>query len=520
LLKSGWLRYGEFVTQRITLPRYEVAVFVVIVAVASFIRLWDLGQVGFNNDEAVYSGQAAALAGYEEFSKHFSIFRAHPLLLQFAVSGMYGLAGVSDVVARIVPAVFGVMTIIVVYFIGRMFYNSRVAIISASVLALLPYHIIMTRQVMVDVPFSFFFVLTLFFMAKYVATNNRLWVYGVGASAGLSFLSKEVGILTLIVSLLYMLLTRKLGIKNLVLVISSFLLAISPHLTLILTRQDAMEATTLYTLWQLARSPNYPIIFYPEILLENILGYVLSALIIIAIIYAIRARTIRTEQPIKLLLTWIFVPFVFFMLYPLKGYYFLVALVPPSVLLGTSFLTSSWWTRIPHYKIVAIALIPLIVLSTHYTLDYLIFPGASPRILAGSGGIPYAGEAAIWIKENVPQDAVFLTIHSSIANIIKFYSNHDALSMNVNPNPGRHNPSYTPILNIDLMILTGQIQYLVYDVYSGEISANVQEKTQDLLYYIDKYDARAIHTEYGAFRSADGKIETKPAVIVYRIDNL
>jgi 4-amino-4-deoxy-L-arabinose transferase-like glycosyltransferase len=156
--------------------------------------------------------------------------------LQFAVSGLYGVAGVSDVVARLVPAIFGIMTIIVVYFTGRMLYNSRVAFIAASVLALLPYHIIMTRQVMVDVPFSFFFVLTLFFMAKYVATNNRLWVYGVGASAGLSFLSKEVGILTLIVSLLYMLLTRKLGIKNLVLVISSFLLAVSPQLTLILTR--------------------------------------------------------------------------------------------------------------------------------------------------------------------------------------------------------------------------------------------------------------------------------------------
>ena len=441
--------------------------------------------------------------------------------MQFAVSGLYGVAGVSDVVARIVPAIFGIMTIIVVYFTGRMLYNSRVAFIAASVLALLPYHIIMTRQVMVDVPFSFFFVLTLFFMAKYVATNNRLWVYGVGASAGLSFLSKEVGILTLIVSLLYMLLTRKLGIKNLVLVISSFLLAVSPQLTLILTRQDAMEATTQYTLWQLARSANHPITFYPEILLENILGYVLSALIIIAIIYTLKAKKIRTEEPIKLLLTWIFVPFVFFMLYPLKGYYFLLALVPPSVLLGTSFLGSIWWIkRIPHYKIVAIAFIPLIVLSTHYTLDYLIFPGAKTKILAGSSGIPYTREAAIWIKENVPQDAAFMTIHSSIGNIIKFYSNHDALSMNVNPNPGRHNPSYTPILNIDLMILTGQVQYLVYDVYSGEISANVQEKAQDMLYYIDKYDARAIHTEYGTFRSDDGQIVTKPAVVVYRIDNL
>ena len=118
-----------------------------IILGASFVRLWDLGANGFNNDEAIYGGQAASLAGYEEFEKHFSIYRAHPLLLQFMVSIILGSFGILDNVARVVPAVLGILTVLVTYLIGKQLYDTKVALIAALVLALLPYHIILSRQV-------------------------------------------------------------------------------------------------------------------------------------------------------------------------------------------------------------------------------------------------------------------------------------------------------------------------------------------------------------------------------------
>ena len=54
---------------------------------------------GFNSDEAVYAGQAAALAGDPELSRFFPIFRAHPMLFQFILSIMFRIE-VSDVAAR------------------------------------------------------------------------------------------------------------------------------------------------------------------------------------------------------------------------------------------------------------------------------------------------------------------------------------------------------------------------------------------------------------------------------------
>ena len=45
--------------------------------------------MGYNTDEAVYSGQAAAIAGVNGLKDIFPIFRAHPLLFQFMLSILY-----------------------------------------------------------------------------------------------------------------------------------------------------------------------------------------------------------------------------------------------------------------------------------------------------------------------------------------------------------------------------------------------------------------------------------------------
>ena len=105
------------------------------------LRLVNIGDQGFNSDEAIYSGQAGSLAGLEEFNQHFSLFRAHPLLLQFFISIAFTLFGVSDVIARIIPVIFGVATILVTYFVAKNLFNINTAIVSTLILSILPYHI-------------------------------------------------------------------------------------------------------------------------------------------------------------------------------------------------------------------------------------------------------------------------------------------------------------------------------------------------------------------------------------------
>ena len=138
--------------------------------------------------------------------------------------------------------------------------------------------------------------------------------------------------------------------------------------------------------------------------------------------------------------------------------------------------------------------------------------------MAGSGGIPYAREAALWIKENTPEGSVFMTIGPTIGNVIKFYANSDTLALSINPNPAKHNPSYSPIINPDLMIRNGQIQYLIYDVYSATRTQHFADK---LNYYVDKYDAQLIHSEYKKYYNPETKkVILKPLILVYVINGI
>jgi len=477
-----------------------------------------LGFIGFNSDESVYSGQAAVLAGFKDFSKYFSIYRAHPLLYQFIVSLVYHFSAVTDIAARLVSTVFGVLTVFVIYLTGKVLYNRNVGLVAAFVLALLPYHIMITRQAMVDVPFSFFFTLTLFFMAKYVSSrnnDNRLYVYAIGACAGLSFLSKEVGFLALLTAAIYMQLTHRLGSRNLAILVLTFFLVASPHLILILTRNEATQNAFLYTQWQFSRQPNHPAGFYASTL-AGALGYILSALVILAVVNALKTKVRVRKASGILLMIWIAVPLIFFQLWSTKGFYYLLPLIPALVLLGTSFLFSDWIKKVRYHDILVIAIIPIILLSTNYVISYF-FPRNDLLVLAGSGGLPGAREAALWIKQNTPQGSAFMTIGPSMGNIIKFYANRDALALSVSANPANHNPAYTPIINPDIMIKNGEIHYVVYDIYSALRSQHFADK---LHYYVTKYNAQTVHTEYKTYRTADGKTVTSPVIIIYVINSI
>ncbi len=501
----------QWFSRKINLSTNEILALVAILAVASIVRYWDLGSVGFNNDEAVYSGQAATLAGYKEFSEHFAVLRAHPLLFQFVVSIVYSIVGVSDVAARTVSAGFGVMTVGVTYFTGRMLYDKKLALVAASVLALLPYHVIVTRQAMVDVPFSFFFTLTLFFMAKYALSNNRVWIYATGASAGLSFLSKEVGVLTLITVIIYLQMVKKLGARNLGLLLLTFFLVASPYIALVLSKSESTQTGSSYLEWQFGRPPNHPAEFYITTL-SGALGYVLSALTVCAIIYAIkRGRTAGI-----LLLTFVVPAFLFFQIWPTKGFHYPAPLIPALVLLGISFLFSDWMKKVPHYKILSIVLMPLIFLSTSNSISYF-YPPEEPIYLAGSGGLPNAREAAIWIKQNTPEDSVFMVIDPTMGNIVRFYANREALALSTNPNPAQHNPAYTPIIDPDLMLENGEIDYMIYDIYSAQ---RARYFADELNYYARKYGAEPVHTEYDRYIDAEGKAVEKSVVIVYKLKQL
>jgi hypothetical protein len=93
-----------------SLPRFSWLFAVLIAVISVSLRVWHIDALGINSDEAVYAGQAAALAGDKDLIPYFPVFRAHPLLFQSMLSLPYHW-GVSTLVGRLMSAAFGLATL-------------------------------------------------------------------------------------------------------------------------------------------------------------------------------------------------------------------------------------------------------------------------------------------------------------------------------------------------------------------------------------------------------------------------
>ena len=167
-----------------------------ILAVAAGVRIWQIAALGYNSDEAVYSGQAATIAHVNGLDAFFPAFRAHPLLIQTLLSIGYRLGG-GEVFGRVAMALVGVATVFAVYWLGDLLYGRRAGLAAALLLALMPYHVVVTRQVLLDGPMTFFATVTLYLLALFATTRRVTWLYAAAGAMGLTFLSKETAIVML-----------------------------------------------------------------------------------------------------------------------------------------------------------------------------------------------------------------------------------------------------------------------------------------------------------------------------------
>jgi len=462
-------------------------ILMLVLLVASFLRILNLGSVGFNSDEAVYAGQAAVLAGNEQLAKYFSIFRAHPLLFQFLVSIVYRFS-FGDIQARIVAVTFAIATIYVTYLLGKVLYSKIAGLTAALFLSLMPYHVLVSRQALLDVPLAFASVLSICFLALFVVKREQCWFYLVGISIGIAALSKEVGILLFPVALLSAAMARMLTFRNLIITSTLFILTFATYpLSIILS--GATPVSSSYLLWQFSRPPNHAPSYFFDILVQYA-GYPFLTLTIIGLTCVI----IRRKVLDYVLLFSLVAPLVFFQLWPVKLFPYLLPLVPALVILaGYGFVRL--WRHSFHLRIIGAVLILLTLSTFAYSSVPISFYGANTtQNLFGEDVevLSFAGvrEAALWIRDNTPEDSIFMTITPSVANIVEFYSGRRAYALSVSANPANRNPEYAPIIDPDLAIRVGVFDYILIDKYSEQRTSFYAQKIRD---YVQKYHGILVH---------------------------
>ena len=496
---SPGARLGRLATElraRGLTPKLQLGAVLVL---ATALRLWHVNSVGFNSDEAVYSGQGAAIANEPELGDLFPVFRAHPLLVQTFLSLGWRL-GLDTGFERLVSVGAGVATVYLVYELGRQLYGRRTGLIAALLLALMPYHVVVSRQVLLDGPMTMLATLTLLLLVRFVLTGRPAWLYATGAAMGLTFLAKETSIVLLLAIYAFLALTPELRVRlrDLAIATGVMVLVMAPFpLSVFVTGQSGTGES--YLTWQLFRRPNHDWVFYasnvPQVIGPLVLAAALAGLVLLRR---------PGSWPERLLLCWIAVPVLFFELWPVKGFQYLLPIVAPVAVLAARPLVGRRMR--PVLAVVCASLLVVTVGRVAAT--------EQRTMLAGAGGVPAGREAGEWIDSNVPRGATFMTIGPSMANLVQFYGRREAYGLSVSPNPLNRNPSYEPIPNPDEALRTGDIQYVVWDTFSASRSRGFSDR---LLGYAERYDARAVHVETLPVSTPGGHTARTAAIVVYEV---
>ncbi len=541
--------------QRWRLPRWRWLLLtglplVAVHALAVVMRFWQLDNVGFNSDEAVYAGTAAAISGDPVLSSMFPVFRAHPVLFQMLVSLTFH-AGVSDWSARAVAATIGVAAVGVTYLLGRRLYGHPAGLIAALLLAVMPYHVVVSRQVLLDGLMTLCATVTLYCVVRYAETIALPWLLAAGAMMGVTVITKETSLVLLGGLYAFFALTPvvRLRVRHVLLSVVAMgaVVAVVP---IVLAGSDRSRSGPNYLLWQLFRRPNHEMLFYVKVVPWAV-GLAVVVAAIAGLIWLRRESTWRE----RLLVTWVAVPAVFFTLWPVKGYQYLLPLAPAlAVLAGRALarlpdlggLQGEVWVRrfvalggLPWLRRLVVvarwprlrrparpvrltqlpraatfALTLAVAASLALPAWQQVNPSTSGTFLAGTGGLPGGREAGEWVAQNVPEGARLLAIGPSMANVLQFYGGRRVYALSVSPNPLARNPSYVPVPNPDRALRNGEFQYIVWDSYTAHRTKFFGDMARTL---VERYGGIAVYTATVTVAGASGQPTTQPVIIIYRV---
>lgn len=504
----SWLRPGTL--SRAALLSLGV---LAVAAVAVVVRMLSLDSIGYNSDEAVYAGQAASITGDPDTLKYFPVFRAHPLLFQTTLSLVYEAFGVSDIAGRLTAAVFGVAAVLMTLELGRYMHGWSVGFVSAVILALMPYHVVVSRQVLLDGPMTLFTIVTIYALARFAGSGRHFWLYAAGVALGLSVLAKETAIVLAGGVFLFLALTPSVRVRlRHVAGGLAFMVAAVAAYPLSLRLAGATGTGGAFLAYQLFRRPNHTMTFYPSVV-PSAIGLLVVAAAVLGL-YLFGARGWRE----RLLWSWIAVPVIFFELYPIKGFQYLLPIAAPMAVLAARTLvrwpSSAIGLQLRRGRtLLPVAVVVVTAVSLIVPTYGLVRPAEGTTFLAGTGGVPRGRELGKWIDTHVPRGVTIVTIGPSMANIVQWYGDRTARGLSVSPNPLHRNPVYDPIVNPDLAIRRNEVQYLVWDSFSAARSVHFSDS---LKRYVDRYHGREVHRETVRVTKR-GVLVDEPVMIVYEV---
>jgi 4-amino-4-deoxy-L-arabinose transferase-like glycosyltransferase len=166
-----------------------------------FFRLGQSSLVSW--DEAWYGAIAKNILKSGDFINLYfndSRFADHPPAGFWLIALSLKIFGISEFGVRAASAILGLLTLALIFLLGLLISSPAVGLASVLALASSPWFVSRARSGNLDIPLTFFFVLT--FTLAILASKNRLFLPLLGLSLGLLLLTKTMIPFTILPSLI------------------------------------------------------------------------------------------------------------------------------------------------------------------------------------------------------------------------------------------------------------------------------------------------------------------------------
>jgi uncharacterized protein (TIGR03663 family) len=171
--------------------------FALLVVATAFTRFFRLNLKLYHHDEAIH-----AWFSYDLLTKGSYSYDPmyHGPVLYYITAGMFRIFGDSDLVGRLVPALLGVLIVVLVYFVYHLGYlDQRQSLLAGLLIMLSPNMVYFSRFLRHDIFMLFFTFLLIVAVLYYVERKQLRFAALAGLAAGLALSCKEEMPLILII---------------------------------------------------------------------------------------------------------------------------------------------------------------------------------------------------------------------------------------------------------------------------------------------------------------------------------
>ena len=353
----------------------------ILILLAILIRLIGINQALFDDEPGYITTSFAGKYG-------ISVYHNHPPLVVWLNMLFTGLFGIETCVLRLVPLLFSVLTLFLLYKTATYLYNKKAGLIAVALATFTYYPTQAALQVGDEGVLAFFFLSAIFSLLKYSESKSKRWLFLVIASTGLALLVKETAFMLFPVLFLYILISNHNGnfysnlkasikIFTMILLLSLIIFAIYPLISIYSKETGIIAIKSLKTISTFI-DPNLS--FVPFAILLFWLTPLFIGLTLLSfkekitkLLSVARSPQLCEELRSKrgsikdlVLVIWLVLSLIFYLFFVSRGDYtrYFVNILPPVILLSSKALAKIKFNK----KEILISLIVLV-----FWLSFLFF---------------------------------------------------------------------------------------------------------------------------------------------------